>query len=391
MTVLARPGRTRARVPQVQEESPLKILQIAPLWETVPPPAYGGTEAVVHVLVEELVRQGHDVTLFASGDSRTTARLKSCYPVSLRTAVGIESKSVYSWQHAALALKDADDYDIVHNHGGEEVMALSHLVPDVPMLTTMHCLITPDTKFVWDRYQGHYNNISWSQHRLMPAVRGGTFAGVAYNGSDVSSFPFQAEKGDHLLFLSRIAEEKGPHLAVEVARRTGKRLVLAGKVDQVDRRFFHDIVEPLIDGDQVIFNGEADARIKRELYRSASCVLLPITWDEPFGLVMTEAMACGTPVIVFNRGAAAEIVEHGETGFVVENVDEMVQAVSQLSTIDPAYCRAHVEQRFGAPAMAKRYVEIYGSILASRDVPSHPPVPPNLRKETEELSPSHAA
>src|SRR3990172_12310122 len=192
MTVLARPGRTRARVPQVQEESPLKILQIAPLWETVPPPAYGGTEAVVHVLVEELVRQGHDVTLFASGDSRTTARLESCYPVSLRTAVGIESKSVYSWQHAALALKDADDYDIVHNHGGEEVMALSHLVPDVPMLTTMHCLITPDTKFIWDRYQGYYNTISWSQRRTMPEVSGGTFAGVVYNAIDVASFPFQA-------------------------------------------------------------------------------------------------------------------------------------------------------------------------------------------------------
>src|SRR3989304_7914594 len=143
MTVLARPGRTRARVPQVQEESPLKILQIAPLWESVPPPAYGGTEAVVYVLVEELVRRGHDVTLCASGDSQTSARLQAVSPRSLRVAEELQNKSVYSWMHAALSLSDAREYDIIHNHAGEEVMAMAHLVPDVPMLSTMHCLITP--------------------------------------------------------------------------------------------------------------------------------------------------------------------------------------------------------------------------------------------------------
>ena len=223
----------------------------------------------------------------------------------------------------------------------------------------------------------------------MPEVRGGVFAGVAYNGTKVSSFPFQAEKGDYLLFLSRISEEKGPHLAVEVARRTGRRLVLAGKVDDQDRKFFASVVEPLIDGEQVIFVGEADARMKRDLYRSASCVLLPITWDEPFGLVMTEAMACGTPVIVFDRGAASEIVEHGETGFVVENVDEMIEAVSRVRTIDPGYCRARVQQRFDAPVVARRYVEIYESILEARTVTAAPTV--SSGPAAEQLSPSHAA
>jgi glycosyltransferase involved in cell wall biosynthesis len=370
---------------------PVRILQIAPLWETVPPPAYGGTEAVVHLLVEELVQQGHDVTLCASGDSRTSARLKSCYPVSLRTARGIECPAVYAWQHAALSLTDTDRYDIVHNHSGEDVMALSHLVPGAPMLTTMHCLITPDTKIVWDNYEGYYSTISWSQRNGMPRIDGGNFAGVAYNGIDVESFPFQTEKGEHLLFLSRMSEEKGPQFAVEVARRTGRRMVMAGKVDDKDRDFFTSVVEPLIDGDQVIFVGEADGALKRELYRSAFCVLMPIMWDEPFGLVLAEAMACGTPVIVFNRGAAAEIVEHGETGFVVDDVDEMTHAVSRVGGIDPAYCRAHVKRKFDAPVMAQRYVEIYQSILETSRMTHRVAVSSNGAAATEKLSPTHAA
>jgi glycosyltransferase involved in cell wall biosynthesis len=341
----------------------LKILQIAPLWETVPPHAYGGTEAVVNVLVEELVRLGHEVTLCASGDSQTAARLQSCYPRSLRTAE-LENKYVYSWQHAALSLKNAREFDIVHNHAGEEVMALAHLVPDVPMLTTMHCLVTEDTKFVWDRYPGHYNTISRSQYASMPEVAGGTYAGFVHNGIDVASFPFQSEKEDHLLFLSRISADKGPHLAVEVARRCGKKLLLAGKVDPADREFFATTMAPLIDGDQVVFVGEADARIKRELYKAASCVLMPITWEEPFGLVLAEAQACGTPVIAFGRGAAPEIVLDGVTGFVVDTVDEMVAAVSRVNEISPMACRQHVEANFGREAMAQGYLRVYESILA---------------------------
>ncbi len=343
----------------------MKILQIAPLWETVPPRAYGGTEAVVYVLVEELVRRGHEVTLCASGDSQTSASLQSCYPRSLRTAE-LEAKSVYSWQHAALSLKHAREYDIVHNHAGEEVMALSHLVPDVPMLTTMHCLITPDTQFVWDRYPGHYNAISHSQYALMPTVAGGNFAGVVRNGIDVASFPFQAEKDDHLLFLSRISPEKGPELAVEVARRCGKKLILAGKVDPYDHDFFVRTIAPLIDGDRVSFVGEADAQQKRDLYKAASCVLMPITWEEPFGLVLAEAQACGTPVITFNRGAAAEIVRDGVTGFVVDTLEQMVAAVGRVGEIDPKACRQYVESRFDGRTMADGYLRMYESILGRR-------------------------
>jgi len=344
----------------------MKILQIAPLWETVPPPAYGGTEAVVHLLVEELVRQGHDVTLWAAGDSRTSARLKSCCPGSLRGPGDFYAKSVYSSLHASLALQDAHLYDIVHNHAGEEAMAISHLLPDLRMLTTMHCAITRDTKRIWDSYTGFFNNISWSQRHLMPEIAGGRFAGVAYNAIDVGSFPFQRKKRDHLLFLSRISPEKGPALAIEVARRTRRRLIMAGKVDAKDEDYFVREVQPLIDGEQIIFRGEADAALKRELYRDAACVLMPIQWDEPFGLVMPEAMACGTPVIVFNRGAASEIVEHGETGFLVDSVDEMVDAVDHVHTIDADFCRTRAEERFDAPIMARRYLEIYQSMIESR-------------------------
>lgn len=340
----------------------MRILQIAPLWETVPPPAYGGTEAVVHLLCEELVRQGHDVTLCASGDSRTSAELRSFYPRSLRTADDIADKVLHSWHHAALSMREARGYDLIHNHAGEQVMALQQLVPDVPMLTTMHCLIVPDTQPVWERYDGHYNSISWAQRRTMPAT-GGSFAGVVYNGVNVQSFPFQERKGDYLLFLSRISPEKGPHLAVDVARRTGYPLIIAGKVDQADAAFFRGTVEPLIDGSQVRFVGEADARMKRDLYRNARALLMPITWDEPFGLVLAEAQACGTPVITFDRGAAPEIVSHGRTGFVVPDVDSMSGAVRLLPEIDPSACRDHVARLFDSPIMAANYVHLYESML----------------------------
>lgn len=344
----------------------MKILQIAPLWETVPPAAYGGTEAVVHVLVEELVRRGHEVTLCASGDSRTSARLVSSYHRSLRTAEDLRDKQPYVWHHAAISLRDAREYDIVHNHAGEEVMALAHLLPEVPMLTTMHCLITPDQRIIWDSYPGYYNTLSWSQRRLMPKISGGIFAGVAYNAIDVPSFPFQAEKEDFLLFLGRISPDKGPHLAVEVARRSGRRLLIAGKVDPVDFQFFTTVMAPLIDGQQVVYVGEANGERKRDLYRRAYCVLMPVVWDEPFGLVSVEAMACGTPVVALNRGALSELVRHGETGFVVDTVDQMAEALRFVPEIDPWRCRQHVAENFDVPVMADAYLRMYRDILEGR-------------------------
>ncbi len=341
----------------------MKILQIAPLWESVPPPAYGGTEAVVSVLTEELVRRGHQVTLCASGDSRTQAELLSIYPSSLRTARDLQDPWPYAWLHSALSLREANEFDIIHNHAGELTMAMAHLVPDVPMLTTMHCLVTPDTKFIWDRYPGYYNTISMSQRRNMPPLASGHFVGVVYNAINVPSFPYEERKEDYLLFLSRISVDKMPHLAVEVARRTGKRLIIAGKVDRVDEEYFQSVLAPLIDGKQVQFVGEADARLKRELYAKAYCLVLPLSWEEPFGLVLIEAMACGTPVVAFGRGSVPELVLDGDTGYIVRDVDEMVDAVRRVDRIDPRRCRQHVAENFDAPLMAERYLQAYQRII----------------------------
>ncbi|HEY8489856.1 MAG TPA: glycosyltransferase family 4 protein [Dehalococcoidia bacterium] len=342
----------------------MKILQLAPLWETVPPPAYGGTESVVYELTEELVRRGHQVVLRASGDSQTTAELRSTYHRSLRTAADLADRHPHDWLHVATALAEAEEFDVVHNHAGELAMAMAQMVR-VPVLTTMHCLITPDTHPIWNRYPWYYNTISWSEYEQMPPVEGPAFAGVVYNGIRVETFPFQARKDGYLLFLSRISPEKGAHLAIQVARRAGCRLVMAGKVDERDRAYYESTVRPLIDGRQVEFIGEADACLKRELYRNARALLLPLTWEEPFGLVMVEAMACGTPVITMRRGAAPEIVVHGETGFLAEDLDQMVAAVSQVDRIDPARCRRHVETRFDVAQMVDAYEAIYRWIVVT--------------------------
>jgi glycosyltransferase involved in cell wall biosynthesis len=356
----------------------VRILQIAPLWEDVPPPAYGGTEAVVSLLTETLVAQGHDVTLAASGTSQTSAHLLATYDRSLRTADDLADRNPYDWMHIANALAHARGYDIVHNHAGELAMALSACI-DVPILTTMHCLTTPDTKFIWDRYDGAFNTISRSQRGAMLPVCGpARFMGHVYNAIDVATFPFQAKKTEDLLFLSRIAPEKGAHQAVAVAKASGRRLILAGKVDRFNRDYFEEVIRDLIDGDQIIFVGEANGAQKRKLFANAYCTLMPLDWEEPFGLVMPESMACGTPVIALRRGSAPELIAHGITGFVVDNLAEMADAVADIHRIDPAECRRQVEERFSPEIMTRGYLRLYERILDR---------PPQQTRATEAAAP----
>ncbi len=341
----------------------MRILQVAPLWERVPPPAYGGTEAVVGLLTDALVRLGHDVTLRASGDSLTLAELRSVYPRSLRSAGDVKDAFHCELVHVAEALRDSRGFDLIHNHAGDPAVALAGLT-DVPMLTTMHCLVAPEARAVWENYQGFFNTISWAQVRTFPPFEGPRFAGVVRNAIDVASFPCRTDKEDYLLFLSRLSPEKGAHLAIEVARKLDRRLVIAGKVERLDGQYFHSMVEPEIDGKQIVFFGEANAQEKRELYSKASCLVLPISWEEPFGLVMTEAMACGTPVVAFARGAAPEIIVDGQTGYLVDDVDSMVDAVQDIGRIDPLCCRRHVEHHFDVHVMAEGYLALYETILA---------------------------
>jgi glycosyltransferase involved in cell wall biosynthesis len=340
----------------------MKILELAPLWETVPPPAYGGTEAIVSLLSDGLAQAGHDVTLFASGDSKTLAKLHSVYPRSLRTAYDLKDRTPYDCLHNAIALCEAKGFDIVHNHAGELAMAMSHLIK-TPMLSTMHCLITPDTKIVWDHYPWFYNTISHAQRLSMPEIENKNFVGVVHNAIDVETFPFSVEKDDYLLFLARICPEKGTHHAIEVARILGKKLLIAGKVDQVDRTYFEKEIKPEIDGRQIQFLGEADAEEKRALYAKAYCLLAPICWEEPFGLFLIEAMACGTPVIAFAKGAAPEIIVHGRTGYLVHDVEQMAKAAYLVDQIDPHHCREHVKRNFDKHRMVRDYLATYEEVL----------------------------
>ena len=343
----------------------MKILQLAPPWEAVPPPAYGGTEAVVHLLTEGLVSTGHDVTLVACGESETDARHVAVHPAPLRSDEDIEDRRPYELVHVAEALKEAGEgYDVIHNHAGDVAVALSGLV-DAPMVTTLHGLIPPDWQEAWKRYTGYYTTVSENLHRCLMEQAQGTYLGHVYNAIDVESYPFSGEKEDQVLFLSRICEDKAPHLAIEAAQRAGVGIVVAGKVDPnpEDEKYFAEVVQPLLDAPDVTWFGEADAAQKRELFRQARAVLFPIQWEEPFGLVPVEAMACGTPTIAFRRGAMPEVIEDGVSGLLVDDLEGMVHALERVDEISPSACRRYAAERFDAPVMVRGYEDVYLRLL----------------------------
>jgi glycosyltransferase involved in cell wall biosynthesis len=344
----------------------MRIAIIAPLEMRVPPLGYGGTELVVSLLTEELAQRGHDVTLFASGDSVTRAKLASICPSFLQGSG--RDASILTMLNVVSCLERADEFDIIHNHTCFEGLATAGLVK-VPVLTTLHGGLSGDWLLLFERYKGWYNTISHSAKYLLPSKD--RFAGVIYNAIDCASYPFNGGgRNDYLLFLSRMSHEKGPHLAIEVARRLEMRLILAGNVHPVDREYFQSQVLPQVDNDLVQYvGGEADQTRKRELLCGARCLLASINWPEPFGLFMVEGMACGTPVVAFNRGAAPEVVRHGVTGYVVETVAEMAEAVQQVSELDPNNCRRHVEENFDVSRLADDYLAAYQQILTAESLP----------------------
>jgi len=242
---------------------------------------------------------------------------------------------------------------------------------DTPVLTTLHGGLAGDWLLLFERYRGWYNTISQSAKRLIPPKQ--RFAGVIYNAIDVGSHPVNTgPRDDYLLYLSRISPEKGTHLAIEVARRSGQRLVIAGNVDDVDRPYFETEVLPRVDGGLIRYFGEADVVQKRELLARARCLLAPITWPEPFGLFFIEAMACGTPVVVFRRGSAPEVVEDGVTGYVVDTLGQMVEALGRVDRILPAACRRRVEENFDVGRMADDYLAAYRRVLGAARVRRRP-------------------
>ena len=343
----------------------MRIAQVAPLWERVPPPAYGGVELVVGLLTDELVRRGHEVTLFASGDSISLAKLTSVHPRALRLDRTIKDYGVYEMLNLASVYERAEELDIIHSHVGHGTLAYSNLVT-TPTVHTLHGIFTPDNEkiFSFGKKQP-YVNISDAQRE--PRL-GLNYLATVYNGIDVSSYEFHAqpENPPYLAFLGRMSPEKGAHLAIEIAKETGWHLKMAGKVDVVDVEYFEKEIKPHIDGKQIEYLGEANHVQKNALMGGAIATLFPITWREPFGLVMVESMASGTPVIAIKLGSTEEVISHGKTGFLCNNIQECISAIDQVTELDRYACRQHVENIFSVKHMTDGYEAVYQQVIAER-------------------------
>jgi len=339
----------------------MRIAQVAPLHERVPPLLYGGTERVVSYLTEELVRQGHDVTLFASGDSITRAKLVACSERSLR----LDERIIDPLAHHFVLLDEvfarAAEFDVFHFHIDYLHFPLSRR-QQTPHVTTLHGrLDLPDLIPLYRKFgEMPVVAISRAQRRPLPWLN---WQGTVHHGLPPDLYRPGAGRGDYLLFLGRISIEKRLDRAIEIARHSGMRLKVAAKVDTADRKYFKKTIEPLLDDPIVEFVGEVGDRGKQALLGDARALLFPIDWPEPFGLVLLEAMACGTPVIAYRRGSVPEILEDGVTGFLVDNLCEATSAVANVDRLDRALCRSRFEERFSAARMAQDYLNIYERLL----------------------------
>ncbi|WP_016952546.1 glycosyltransferase family 4 protein [Anabaena sp. PCC 7108] len=343
----------------------MRIAQIAPLWERVPPPAYGGIELVVGLLTDELVRRGHEVTLFASGDSVTLAKLISVHPRALRLDKTVKDCSIYESLQLALVYERAKEFDIIHSHVGYMPIPYTELVK-TPTVHTLHGIFTPDNEKIFEYGKNQpYISISDSQRE---GRLGLNYVTTVYNGIDVSSYEFYPQSVDepYLAFLGRMSPEKGPHLAIEIAKKAGWQLKMAGKVDVVDVEFFEREIKPHIDGKQIQYLGEANHAQKNVLMGGAVATLFPITWREPFGLVMVESMAAGTPVIAMRMGSTEEVIADGETGFLCNNTQECVNAIDKVNKLNRYACRRYVEKCFSVQKMTDGYEGVYQQVLAER-------------------------
>lgn len=339
----------------------MRIAQIAPLAERVPPKQYGGTERMIHALTEELVKRGHNVTLFATGDSVTSAELHAVYPRSLREMripdpYGVNYPTLLN---IGVAYSLQNEFDIIHDHTSPISLATAHIAM-VPVVMTAHGPFTPENRRIYDR-MNKPAIVTISQSQLLHAGSV-NHAGVVYNGLAMEGYPFGEEPEDYLLFVGRISVEKGVHFAIDVAQELDMRLVIAAKLDTVDETYFHTYIKPRLSS-RIEWIGEVDEERRNQLMSKAKCFLHPVTWREPFGLTLIEAAACGCPVVAFDRGSIREIVEHGVTGYVASDIEEMIEYVEKIDTIDRAACRVHALSRFNAKNMTDGYEKVYQGIL----------------------------
>jgi glycosyltransferase involved in cell wall biosynthesis len=355
-------------------DRPLRIAQLAPPFEPIPPRKYGGTERVVSVLTEELVGRGHQVTLFASGDSETAARLLPTLEEALWDSdEAAECAAASQLITLGQFERRRGEFDVVHSHLDYYGFPLARALPWPPMVTTLHGrLDLPECEMVF----GEFNEValvSISDAQRAP-VPNANWVATVYHGIDLSELNFRAEHQGYLAFLGRIAPEKGLDLAVEIARRAGLPLKVAARMpleqatdpsSQRDWAYFRDTVEPLFALPEIEYVGEVGGQQKADFLGGAAALLFPIRWPEPFGLVMAEALACGTPVLALEAGSVPEVVDQGQTGWLGQSVDDLVTAVGRLGELDRATCRATAERRFSPAAMAEAYERVYHRLIGT--------------------------
>jgi glycosyltransferase involved in cell wall biosynthesis len=345
----------------------MRIAQVAPLTEAVPPRLYGGTERVVSYLTEELVSLGHDVTLFASGDSSTAAKLQAVWPQALRLDANLKDANAPGVLQLEAVFQRAAEFDILHFHLDYHPFPLFSR-QRTPFLTTLHGrLDLPELQPIFRAFRSvPVVSISDAQRLPLPSAN---FVKTVYHGLPLDLLAPQPVKPSYLAFLGRIAPEKRPDRAIRIARRAGIPLKIAAKVDRVDEAYYRDKIRPMIDGRHVELIGEIGDADKSEFLSGALALLVPIDWPEPFGLVMIEAMACGTPVIAFNRGSVPEVIEEGVTGFVVNDEPEALAAISRAGSLSRQAIRRHFEHRFCARRMAEDYVDLYRHMALAAERP----------------------
>ena len=350
---------------------PLRVAVLAPPWIAVPPSGYGGIEAVVGLLCEALVERGHHVTLFAAPGSHSAARvypmLEDAHPNEIGLSLYESDHVAGTWEQVDLAAEQGLPFDVLHDHSGFTALAMADRVP-VPVVHTIHGIFNGDTAPFYRRHGHKALLVALSRTQAQGAPVGVRIASVVPNPIRVDRWPLGTEKQDYVLWVGRMDPVKGAHRAIEVARRAGRTLVLAAPVQPGQEQYFRERVEPYLDGRRVRYVGEIGGVAKQQLYANAAALLMPIRWREPFGMVMVEALACGTPVIAFPEGAAAEIVIDGQNGMLVADEAEMARAISDVGSIDPLRCRASAAERYDISIIVTEYERMYRRAVAAARV-----------------------
>jgi glycosyltransferase involved in cell wall biosynthesis len=349
----------------------MRIAMLAPVWITIPPEGYGGIERVIKLLVDELVHMGEDVTLFAAGPCSTRADQVMYMGDAPTEHMG---ETLYDAYHVGQAFRAiaSGGFDVVHDHSGFIGPAFAGLLRQ-PVVHTLHGPFTHETAMFYSAFREdcYYVAISNRQRDNFLQLN---YVGVVPNAVDFAEHRYLGEKEDYMIYVSRICEPKGTEQAVMLARKAGERIILVGKIDKGrDREYFESCIRPFVDGDRVIYAGEVSQEEKVRLLSRAKAFLFPIHWEEPFGLVMIESLACGTPVLATRWGAVPEVVEHGITGFLADEPEGLLQYFDRIEELDPLTCRRRVEERFSPRAMAASYLDIYSKVIDIHPTRLRPP------------------